>query len=177
LCLLEILLNPAQRSGIRLAEVFNPELFESKLRRVAASYRKRFGDLFEYDVEEELAQFNGYRPKLAKYVVDGVSFIRSAQESNMNIVVEGANVRALFCSLHSYINRLVGRATVLAVSYSPFLGSPLRFRNSLGDWLVLVVCWALSLAVRGSDASHVKIEPWNHLETDQIWSLEVKRYA
>lgn len=93
---MEALLNPAQRSGIRLAEVFNPELFESKLRRLAAGYRKRFGDLFEYDVEEELARFNQYRPKLAKYVVDGVSFIRSAQESNMNIVVEGANVSVPF---------------------------------------------------------------------------------
>ncbi|KAI0150906.1 P-loop containing nucleoside triphosphate hydrolase protein [Pestalotiopsis sp. NC0098] len=83
----------AGRSGIRLAEVFNPELFESKLRRLNDGYRKRFGDLFDYDVEEELARFNEYRPKLAKYVVDGVSFIRSAQESNTNIVVEGANER------------------------------------------------------------------------------------
>ncbi|KAI0969581.1 Adenylosuccinate synthetase [Xylaria arbuscula] len=81
----------AARSGIRLAEVFNPALFESKLRRLAAGYRKRFGDLFQYDVEEEIARFNEYRPKLARYAVDGVSFIRSAQESNMNIVVEGAN--------------------------------------------------------------------------------------
>ncbi|QPH11572.1 hypothetical protein C2857_003374 [Epichloe festucae Fl1] len=81
----------AARSGIRLAEVFNPALFESKLRRLADGYRKRYGDLFEYDVEEELARFNGYRSKLAKYAVDGVSFIRSAQESNTNILVEGAN--------------------------------------------------------------------------------------
>lgn len=85
----------AARSGIRLAEVFNPALFESKLRRLADGYRKRYGDLFEYDVEEELARFNGYRSKLAKYAVDGVSFIRSAQESNTNILVEGANALML----------------------------------------------------------------------------------
>ncbi|KAK3191272.1 Adenylosuccinate synthase [Lecanicillium sp. MT-2017a] len=81
----------AARSGIRLAEVFNRELFETKLRRLEAGYRKRFGDLFVYDIEEELARFDEYRPKLAKYAVDAVSFIRSAQESNKNIVVEGAN--------------------------------------------------------------------------------------
>ncbi|KAK6222779.1 Adenylosuccinate synthase [Pestalotiopsis sp. IQ-011] len=92
----------AGRSGIRLAEVFNPELFESKLRRLNDGYRKRFGDLFDYDVEEELARFNEYRPKLAKYVVDGVSFIRSAQESNTNIVVEGANALMLDIDYGSY---------------------------------------------------------------------------
>ncbi|KAH6657455.1 P-loop containing nucleoside triphosphate hydrolase protein [Truncatella angustata] len=92
----------AARSGIRLAEVFNPELFESKLRRLAAGYQKRYGDLFEYDIEDELARFNEYRPKLAKYVVDGVSFIRSAQNSNMNIVVEGANALMLDIDYGSY---------------------------------------------------------------------------
>ncbi|KAK2591072.1 Adenylosuccinate synthase [Conoideocrella luteorostrata] len=92
----------AARSGIRLAEVFNPKLFESKLRRLAAGYRKRYGDLFEYDVEEELAQFNEYRPMLAKYTVDGVSFMRSAQENNTNIVVEGANALMLDIEYGSY---------------------------------------------------------------------------
>ncbi|QUC19208.1 uncharacterized protein UV8b_03449 [Ustilaginoidea virens] len=92
----------AARSGIRLAEVFNPKLFETKLRQLAAGYQKRYGDLFEYDVEEELARFNEYRPKLAKYAVDGVSFIRSAQESNMNIVVEGANALMLDIEYGSY---------------------------------------------------------------------------
>ncbi|KAI0109078.1 Adenylosuccinate synthetase [Nemania sp. FL0031] len=92
----------AARSGIRLAEVFHPELFESKLRRLAAGYRKRYGDLFEYDVEEELARFKEYRQKLAKYTVDGVTFIRSAQEGNMNIVVEGANALMLDIDYGSY---------------------------------------------------------------------------
>ncbi|KAI0170120.1 Adenylosuccinate synthetase [Pestalotiopsis sp. NC0098] len=92
----------AGRSGIRLAEVFNAELFESKLRRLNDGYRKRFGDLFDYDIEEELARFNEYRPKLAKYVVDGVSFIRSAQENNTNIVVEGANALMLDINYGSY---------------------------------------------------------------------------
>ncbi|KAI1326599.1 Adenylosuccinate synthetase [Xylariaceae sp. FL0255] len=92
----------AARSGIRLAEVFNPELFESKLRRLADGYRKRFGDLFQYDIEDEIARFDEYRPKLAKYAVDGVSFIRSAQESNTEIVVEGANALMLDIDYGSY---------------------------------------------------------------------------
>ncbi|KAF5234213.1 hypothetical protein FOXYS1_15718 [Fusarium oxysporum] len=85
----------AARSGIRLADVFNPKLFEQKLRRLADGYRKRYGDLFKYDVEEELAQFEEYRHKLRKYSVDGVSFMKSAQKSNTPILIEGANVRIL----------------------------------------------------------------------------------
>lgn len=76
-----------------MAEVFNPTLFETKLRRLADGYRKRYGDKLKYDVEEELARFTEYREKLARYAVDGVSFMRSAQEADMKIVVEGANVR------------------------------------------------------------------------------------
>lgn len=92
----------AARSGIRLSEVFNAELFESKLRRLADGYRKRYGDLFKYDVEDELKRFEEYRPKLAKYAVDGVSFMRSAQENGTNIIVEGANALMLDIEYGSY---------------------------------------------------------------------------
>lgn len=47
-------------------------------------------------MEDEIARFREYRPKLARFAVDAVSYMRSAQEKNMNILVEGANVRALF---------------------------------------------------------------------------------
>ncbi|RDA93119.1 hypothetical protein CP533_4085 [Ophiocordyceps camponoti-saundersi (nom. inval.)] len=82
----------AARSGIRLAEVFNAELFASKLRRLASGYQKRYGDLLKYNVDEELARFNEYRPKLAKYTIDAVAFMKEAQEKKMKILCEGANV-------------------------------------------------------------------------------------
>ncbi|RKL35866.1 Adenylosuccinate synthetase [Fusarium proliferatum] len=88
--------------GIRLADVFNPKLFEQKLRRLADGYRKRYGDLFKYDVEEELAQFEEYREKLRKYSVDGVSFMKSAQKSNTPILIEGANALMLDLDYGSY---------------------------------------------------------------------------
>ncbi|KAM0561935.1 hypothetical protein ACHAPJ_003107 [Fusarium lateritium] len=80
----------------------NKKLFEQKLRRLEAGYRKRYGDLFEYDIEEELARFKEYRQKLTKYVVDGVSFMQLAQASNINIVVEGANALMLDVNYGSY---------------------------------------------------------------------------
>ncbi|RDA89225.1 hypothetical protein CP532_0554 [Ophiocordyceps camponoti-leonardi (nom. inval.)] len=92
----------AARSGIRLAEVFNAKLFESKLRRLASGYQKRYGDLLKYDVDEELARFDEYRPKLAKYTVDALAFMNQAQEKKMKILCEGANALMLDLDWGSY---------------------------------------------------------------------------
>ncbi|KAH7161635.1 P-loop containing nucleoside triphosphate hydrolase protein [Dactylonectria macrodidyma] len=83
------------RSGILLAEVIDEELFVSKLRRLAAGFAERYGDLLKYDVEDEIARFKEYRPKLAKHAVDAVAFMQSAQQSNTKILIEGANALML----------------------------------------------------------------------------------
>ncbi|KID68130.1 adenylosuccinate synthetase, partial [Metarhizium hybridum] len=90
------------RTGIKLTDVFHPELFEQKVRRLADGYQKRFGELFEYDIKAELARFDEYRETLKKYVVDGVSFMRSAQQSDTKIVIEGANALMLDVDYGSY---------------------------------------------------------------------------
>ncbi|KAF5615698.1 adenylosuccinate synthetase [Fusarium sp. NRRL 52700] len=90
------------RTGIKMADVFNPEVFEQKLRRLADGFQKRFGGLLKYDIAAELARFDEYRQTLSKYVVDGVAFMRSAQESNMKIVIEGANALMLDVDYGSY---------------------------------------------------------------------------
>ncbi|EXK35183.1 adenylosuccinate synthetase [Fusarium oxysporum f. sp. lycopersici 4287] len=90
------------RTGIKMTDVFHPEVFEQKLRRLADGFQKRFGELLEYDIEAELARFDEYRQTLSKYVVDGVAFMRSVQESNMKIVIEGANALMLDVDYGSY---------------------------------------------------------------------------
>jgi len=62
------------------------------VKRLADGYQKRFGELFKYDIKAELACFEEYRKTMRKYVVDGVSFMTSAQQSDTKIVVEGSNV-------------------------------------------------------------------------------------
>ena len=47
----------ASRSGVRMAEVFDEAVFEKKLRALADGFRRRFGDLLKYDVEDELERF------------------------------------------------------------------------------------------------------------------------
>ncbi|TPX11935.1 uncharacterized protein E0L32_007433 [Thyridium curvatum] len=90
------------RNGIKLTDIFYPELFESKVKRLADGYQKRFGELFKYDIKAELARFEEYRETMRKYVVDGVSFMASAQQSGTNIVVEGANALMLDVDYGSY---------------------------------------------------------------------------
>lgn len=48
----------ATRSGIRISEIFNEELFNEKLRELARGYKKRYGNYLDYDVEEEISRFN-----------------------------------------------------------------------------------------------------------------------
>lgn len=45
------------RSGLRMCDLFDEEVFEQKLRRLAMGYQKRFGDLLKYDVEAEIASY------------------------------------------------------------------------------------------------------------------------
>jgi adenylosuccinate synthase len=45
------------RSGIRIADLFDEEIFEAKLRRLAYGFQKRFGDLLKYSVEDELSKY------------------------------------------------------------------------------------------------------------------------
>ncbi|KAM0810990.1 putative Adenylosuccinate synthetase [Seiridium cardinale] len=87
--------NKAARSGIRIHDIFNEELFNRKIRQLAHGYSKRYGELFKYDVEEEIARFNDYRKDLGKYVVDAVSFIKQAEDQNRKILIEGANALML----------------------------------------------------------------------------------
>ena len=92
----------AARSGIRLAEMFNVGVFERKLRQLAAGYKKRYGDLLQYDVEEEIARFKQYRLALADHIVDAVVFMNDAQERQANILVEGSQALMLDIDYGTY---------------------------------------------------------------------------
>ncbi|KPM38454.1 Adenylosuccinate synthetase [Neonectria ditissima] len=92
----------AARTGIKLAEIYDAELFERKLRQLAAGYSKRYGDLLKYDVEDELERFKEYRTQLPKYTVDAISLIKQAQDSDTPILIEGANALMLDIDYGTY---------------------------------------------------------------------------
>lgn len=75
--------------------MFQEELFETKLRSLESSYRKRYGDLLKYDVEEEIARFKEYRAQLATHVVDAVAFMQEASDKKAKVLVEGSQALML----------------------------------------------------------------------------------
>lgn len=85
----------ATRSGIRICDVFHKELFDAKLRQLAAGYQKRYGSLLVYDPEEEIARFDEYRERLREYTTDQGPLIESAVTGNVKMLVEGANALML----------------------------------------------------------------------------------
>ncbi|KAI0489925.1 Adenylosuccinate synthetase [Xylaria cf. heliscus] len=92
----------AARSGIRVHEIFDQESFERKLRKLADEYRKRFGGLLEYDVEDEIRRFRDYRLKLAEFCVDAVHLVQMMQKHNAKILIEGANALMLDIDYGTY---------------------------------------------------------------------------
>ncbi|CBX98176.1 similar to adenylosuccinate synthetase [Plenodomus lingam JN3] len=90
------------RSGLRMCDLFDEQMFETKLRRLAMGFQKRFGDLLKYDVEEEIAKFKTLREKLAPYVVDQIPLLASAKEAKAKILVEGANALMLDIDYGTY---------------------------------------------------------------------------
>ncbi|KAK4137153.1 Adenylosuccinate synthetase [Trichocladium antarcticum] len=94
--------NKAARNGIRVHEIFDQAHFETKLRNLAAGYKKRFGELLVYDVEEEIARFREYRETLPEFVVDAVNYMHSAQASGVDILIEGANALMLDIDYGTY---------------------------------------------------------------------------
>lgn len=85
----------ATRSGIRISEIFDKQAFDAKLRQLATGFKKRYGDLLRYDVEEEIVRFDEYRTTLQPYVVDQVPLIESAVKGGVKMLVEGANALML----------------------------------------------------------------------------------
>lgn len=63
----------AARSGVRICEVFNEQLFNQRLRELAAGFKKRYGDLLKYDVEEEISRFNVSSRHYGEDVTDSIS--------------------------------------------------------------------------------------------------------
>jgi adenylosuccinate synthase len=79
----------AARSGVRVIDIFNEETFERRVRQLADGYKKRFGDLLQYDVEVELSKFRERRKELHPFVVDAVQFM--SKYTGKKILIEGAN--------------------------------------------------------------------------------------
>ena len=85
----------AARSGVRVGEIADEKLMNTKLRALASSWQKRYGDLLQYDVEEEIKRFDQYRTRLAPFIVNQVPLVKKEEDRGGRILVEGANALLL----------------------------------------------------------------------------------
>ena len=90
------------RSGIRMSMIHDKTKFDFKLREMANSARKRYGEHLQYDVEKEIADFDGFRERIRPMVVDTIPIIAAAQKEEKRILVEGANALLLDCDFGTY---------------------------------------------------------------------------
>jgi adenylosuccinate synthase len=85
-----------------IADIFDFETFETRLRRMADGYAKRFGSLLKYDVEEEITRFKGYVEVLGPFIIDEIPTLSSAKAQKLNVIVEGAQATMLDISYGTY---------------------------------------------------------------------------
>ena len=101
----------ATRSGVRIGDIFDKNYMDSRLRNMADGARKRYGDLLQYDLEEELKQFDRFREDLKPFVCDQLNLI----QDSTTLMCEGAQSLALDLGIYLSIDVLMGVAQVANV--------------------------------------------------------------
>ncbi|MCJ1234163.1 hypothetical protein MMC14_002121 [Varicellaria rhodocarpa] len=84
----------ALRDGLRVIDLYH-ESFEQKLRLLAEGYRKRYGELLKYSVEDEIQRFRVYKEQLRPYIVDAVEYMRVVRENKRSVLVEGSQALSM----------------------------------------------------------------------------------
>ncbi|KAG8527492.1 uncharacterized protein KY384_007644 [Bacidia gigantensis] len=123
----------AARSNARVTDIFHKDLLDKKLRHLAESAQKRYGDLFtaqNYDLEGEIARFDEYRVQLQDFVIDAAPFI-SEMSSETNLLVEGANALMLDIDWGTY-PMVTSSSTGIAGAMAGLALSPDQMRQRLG---------------------------------------------
>lgn len=121
----------ATRSGIRMADIFSKELFDEKLRHLASGFKKRYGDLLQYNADEEIARFDQYRETLKPYVVDQVPLIESAVKGNVKMLVEGSQALMLDIDNGTY-PYVTSSSTGLGGVFTGLHISPRNIKETIG---------------------------------------------
>ena len=82
------------RHGLRVADLLNKELFETRLKKSfdfnKALVEKVFNEKFEHSYEEILKEFLGYGSMIKQYVANITEVLSGAVEKNEQIMFEGA---------------------------------------------------------------------------------------
>mmetsp|Transcript_8305 Transcript_8305/g.17810 ORF Transcript_8305/g.17810 Transcript_8305/m.17810 type:complete len:470 (-) Transcript_8305:333-1742(-) len=104
----------ANRTGIRVADLYDFEGFERKLRLNLANKERRFQERFEHpdsyrgapegpiDADKEVERYRVFAERLKPHVVDTVDFMYTALSSGKRVLIEGANAAMLDIDYGTY---------------------------------------------------------------------------
>ena len=81
--------NKAWRDGLQIIDLYH-DSFEQRLRSLAEGYRKRYGALLNYSVEEEIQRLQSFKDRLRPYIVDSLSYTRARREGKQSMLVEAS---------------------------------------------------------------------------------------
>lgn len=95
----------ADRCGIRVCDLMEPEVFEKKIRQNLKVKNLIIEKVYGgkgFDVDAVIDEYKGYADKLRKYVTDVNAVISEAIDSNKNILLEGAQATFLDLDFGTY---------------------------------------------------------------------------
>lgn len=98
-------MDKVERSGIRLGEMLEPELFKERLFMQVERKNKVIEKIYNdkgFDKEEIYNQYCEYAEKLRKYVTDTTVVVHEALEANEKVLFEGAQGTLLDIDLGTY---------------------------------------------------------------------------
>lgn len=90
----------ANRSGVRVGDLYHWSSFVEKYNSGLVSKQKRFG--FDHDGDAELARLKVFADRLKPYVCDTIYFLNEALASGKSVLVEGANAAMLDIDFGTY---------------------------------------------------------------------------
>ncbi|KAE9365256.1 P-loop containing nucleoside triphosphate hydrolase protein [Stipitochalara longipes BDJ] len=82
--------------------LFEEVEFEQKLRDLAAAFKKRYGNLLSYDVEDKSKEVQGTKLLEFDIVTDIVPVLQEAQRTGKKTLIEGANAAMLDIDYGTY---------------------------------------------------------------------------
>ncbi len=153
----------AQRTGMRMGDLLDPEYFRERLEAAIASKNILLKDVYgldTYDVDAVYDEYMGYAKRLGSHIADTVTLLNDAMEAGKNVFFEGAQGTLLDIDHGTYpfvtsssttaagastgsgvgmkwINRVVGitKAYLTRVGSGPF---PTELNDEVGELLTTV---------------------------------------
>ncbi|CBZ50758.1 putative adenylosuccinate synthetase [Neospora caninum Liverpool] len=113
----------ALRTGVRVGDLLNFEVFEMKYTRLVQELKERYR--LDFDEREELERHRHYANIFGERITDTVSFMRKCVSERKRVLVEGANATLLDLDFGTYPYVTSSSTTVGGVCTG--LGVPPRF--------------------------------------------------